>query len=135
MDAPEHGQPGFRGARRHLVALLCGSVWRVRSKGRCVYGRVLADLVDDKGRSISREMIKEGWAWWYKKYQPLNKELAELEKEARAERRGLWAEENPVPPWAWRRGGRGGTGLEGGQRRRRTRGGRATLKQTIKRMG
>lgn len=29
--------------------------------------------------------------------------IENLEKRARAERRGLWADADPVPPWEWRR--------------------------------
>ena len=27
--------------------------------------------------------------------------LAQLEREARAAKRGLWADPNPIPPWEW----------------------------------
>jgi endonuclease YncB( thermonuclease family) len=53
-------------------------------------------------RDISLEMVKDGFAWHYKRY---SKEaaLADAEKEARKARRGLWADKDPVPPWEWRR--------------------------------
>jgi len=46
-------------------------------------------------------MVREGWAWHYKRYSK-SKELAEAEKKARKAKAGLWADPNPVPPWEWR---------------------------------
>jgi hypothetical protein len=41
-------------------------------------------------------------AWWYKKYAPGDATLARLEAEARAAKRGLWAQASPIAPWDWR---------------------------------
>jgi len=51
------------------------------------------------GESLNREMLKNGIAWWFRKYVPWEKELAQLEEEARAAQVGLWATPSPVPPW------------------------------------
>jgi endonuclease YncB( thermonuclease family) len=53
-------------------------------------------------RDISLEMVKDGWAWHYKRYSR-EAALAEAEKESRKSERGLWADNDPVPPWDWRR--------------------------------
>jgi hypothetical protein len=53
------------------------------------------------GRSLNRELVREGYAWWYKQYSK-DASLGVLEGEARAAKRGLWADQNPVPPWEWR---------------------------------
>jgi micrococcal nuclease len=45
-------------------------------------------------------------AWWYRQYAPHDTTLAQLEAEARQAKRGLWADVDPVPPWAWRQGQR-----------------------------
>jgi hypothetical protein len=39
----------------------------------------------------------------FRKYAPGDMTLSRLENEAREGRRGLWSQENPVPPWDWRR--------------------------------
>jgi endonuclease YncB( thermonuclease family) len=47
-------------------------------------------------------MVQDGMAWQYKR---CSKEaaLAEAESEARKERRGLWVDDKPIPPWEWRK--------------------------------
>ncbi|WP_422927028.1 thermonuclease family protein [Singulisphaera sp. PoT] len=49
--------------------------------------------------------MRGGWAWWYDAYAKFDGELKRLEDEARAARRGLWADKAPTPPWDWRKGG------------------------------
>ncbi|MEE8290789.1 MAG: excalibur calcium-binding domain-containing protein [Candidatus Tectomicrobia bacterium] len=51
---------------------------------------------------MNRELVKAGFAWWYRKYAPDNAALEQLEAEARQAKRGLWADPKPVPPWQWR---------------------------------
>ncbi len=48
------------------------------------------------------------WAWHYKVYEREQlsidrKVYADAENEARAARRGLWADAEPVPPWDYRK--------------------------------
>lgn len=58
------------------------------------------------GRDINREMVKEGLAWAYRQYldRPHASEYIGAEEQARTERRGLWQQSNPQPPWEFRRG-------------------------------
>ncbi len=51
-------------------------------------------------RRINREMVAEGWAW-RAQYSRIT-ELAQAENEARKKKLGLWADENPMPPWEYR---------------------------------
>jgi endonuclease YncB( thermonuclease family) len=53
------------------------------------------------GRNVNRELIRLGWAWWFRKYSH-DVTLGTLEAEARASGRGLWADPHPIPPWEWR---------------------------------
>lgn len=46
-------------------------------------------------------MVQSGAAWVYEHYNTDNA-LADLQQEARSQKRGLWADPNPVPPWEWR---------------------------------
>jgi endonuclease YncB( thermonuclease family) len=59
-------------------------------------------LVSD-GRSLNQELVRAGLAWWSRQYAPHDTTLAQLEAEARAAKRGLWADAAPLPPWEWRK--------------------------------
>ncbi|HUP43084.1 MAG TPA: thermonuclease family protein, partial [Thermoanaerobaculia bacterium] len=60
------------------------------------------------GKSLSRELLRCGLAWWNKKYEPDDLDLRRLEDAARAAKLGLWSQENPIPPWEHRRRHSGG---------------------------
>lgn len=70
------------------------------------YRRIVAHIYFTDGRNLNRELLKAGYAWWYKYYSD-DESLGELEKEAREARRGLWADPDPEPPWDYRRRQRG----------------------------
>ena len=66
------------------------------------FGRIVADVTLQDGRSLSHELVKVGACWWFRKYALNDVDLKRLETEARTQRLGVWANENPVPPWEWR---------------------------------
>ncbi len=68
---------------------------------RRIVGRVYVGGLG--GEDVNAEMVRQGYAWVYRKYAK-DPELYRLEKEAREAKRGLWAFSDPVPPWEWRRG-------------------------------
>jgi micrococcal nuclease len=51
---------------------------------------------------LNEELVREGLAWWYRKYAPDNIKLEKLEAEAREANRNLWSHKKPVPPWVYR---------------------------------
>ncbi|BCG47053.1 nuclease [Citrifermentans bremense] len=53
------------------------------------------------GRNINLEMLNEGWAWADRMILSRNDHPRYLttERIARSKKRGLWAQENPQPPW------------------------------------
>ena len=107
IDSPEGGQPYGKVAKRYASDLSYGRLVEVRTKDVDRYGRVVGEVILPGGKSLNREMVRAGFAWWYYDYAKKDLELALLEREARGARRGLWADPNPVPPWAWRRAKRG----------------------------
>ena len=67
------------------------------------YKRTVAEIILPDGRNLNRELVRAGLAWWYQRYARHEPVLAELEVEARAAQRGLWADRNPIPPWEFRK--------------------------------
>jgi endonuclease YncB( thermonuclease family) len=53
------------------------------------------------GLNLNGKLIRQGWCWWYRKYSPGDTVLEGLENEARAAKKGLWSDPQPVPPWEW----------------------------------
>ncbi|MGD1047301.1 MAG: thermonuclease family protein [Candidatus Krumholzibacteriaceae bacterium] len=106
IDSPELGQPFGMNAKQYASTLIFGRVVTVRTFGTDRYGRTLGDAVLADGRSLSREMVRAGFAWWYRQYSN-DRGLEALETEARQSRRGLWADASPTAPWAWRKTSRG----------------------------
>ena len=100
IEAPEKAQPFGNKSKQALSALVYGKAVLVVDQGQDRYkrtiGRVYQDDVD-----VSAEQIKQGMAWVYRKYSK-DVSLLSLEDEAKAQRLGLWADAEPVPPWEWR---------------------------------
>jgi endonuclease YncB( thermonuclease family) len=105
IDAPELGQAYGKRARRRAGELAFGREIRLEPRGTDAYDRELAEVFLPDGRSLNREMVSAGLAWWYRRYSD-DADLAAREREARTARRGLWADRNPAPPWDFREAGR-----------------------------
>ena len=78
----------------------------MKALARCAFHSADARLVgvlSVDGKSLNMELVEAGLAWWYQRYAPDDRELAEAEKEARAAKRGLWADSDAVAPWEWRK--------------------------------
>jgi len=107
IDAPERRQAYGLASRKHLASIVAGKQVTVEYQKRDRYGRIVGKgLVD--GIDACLEQVKAGFAWHYKKYQheqsAEDRELyADAENKARNERLGLWRENNPMPPWEYRR--------------------------------
>jgi len=102
IDAPERGQAYGRKARQFVLNLAAQKMVTVEIVDKDRYGRSVGDVMLPDGRNLNQEIIKAGYAWWYRKYSR-NQILGQLEKEARLARRGLWQAKNPMPPWEWRK--------------------------------
>jgi endonuclease YncB( thermonuclease family) len=101
VDAPEKRQAYGERARRFTADLAFDRTVTVRTTGRDRNGRLLAEVVLPDGRSLNQELVRAGYAWWFRKYSR-DVQLARLEGEARAGRRGLWADQTPEAPWDFR---------------------------------
>lgn len=97
IDSPERGQPYYSAAREYICSMVCAQHIDVVPKGRDRYGRLLG-IVFVHGREINLAMVKAGYAWSW----PIRKRYGEAEAKARADRKGLFHEKHPTPPWEFR---------------------------------
>jgi len=107
IDAPESKQAFGNRSKQNLSDLVFGKDVAVEWDKRDRYQRVVGVVLVD-GHDVNLEQVRAGMAWWYRQYAkeqiPDDRRLYELaENEARAAKRGLWADANPMPPWEWRR--------------------------------
>lgn len=101
IDAPEKKQPFGRWSTNQLKALLAGQSVTVSYTQTDRYGRVLGRVVTGNGTEANRQQVLKGAAWVYDMYNTDNS-LPALQREAQTQKRGLWADNHPVPPWEWR---------------------------------
>lgn len=98
IDCPEYKQPFSRVAKEFTSNQVYFQVVEVISKGHDRYGRTIGYIRYGDGLDLSKELLRHGYAWHYKRYSQ-DKELATLEGDARKARLGLWVDNAPVPPW------------------------------------
>lgn len=106
IDADERKQPYGRRATQALEAFLNNKTIDVRVDGGDRYGRLVAMLLVN-GQNINLAMVSSGMAFVYPRYCHLP-EFYAAEAAARAGRVGVWADNDPERPWAWRKARRGG---------------------------
>jgi endonuclease YncB( thermonuclease family) len=73
--------------------------WNKRDRYSRIEGFVIVDGLD-----VNHVQVKAGMAWFYRYYQKElsadNRKLyAQAEDEARANKKGLWQDKNPMPSW------------------------------------
>ena len=101
IDTPEFNQPRGDEARDALRSLVDGKEVRLELIGGDAYRRIVAHVfVGDL--DVNAELVRRGLAWVRRAYDPAPS-LVALEDGARQAERGLWADEDPVPPWIWRK--------------------------------
>ena len=101
IDAPELGQAFGNAAKKALSDLAFGRRVQVQVTGVDRYKRTLGVVLVD-GKNINLEMVRRGLAWRYDQYSK-DAALLAAQDAAKAARRGLWADVEPVAPWAWRK--------------------------------
>lgn len=101
IDAPEKGQAFGQRSKQHLSNQCFGVVANIKPITHDRYGRTVA-RVECNGKDANAEQIKAGMAWAYTKYLT-DPEIKSLETIARESGVGLWDEDDPTPPWVFRR--------------------------------
>jgi micrococcal nuclease len=132
IDAPESGQAYGQKAKQALSDMIYGQTIDVENKGTDRYKRTIGSVVyrdfialqacDDNMNQqsqkyhngklswecnlptydINLKMIAEGYAWYYP-FTKKNPEYQQAEQEAKAAKRGLWADVHAMPPWKYRK--------------------------------
>lgn len=103
IDAPESRQPYGKRSKQSLSDLCYRVVAEVEVIDRDHYRRPVGRVLC-AGRDVATEQVRAGMAWVYDRYSTSASPLYPLQEEARAAKRGLWADKDPVRPWEWRRG-------------------------------
>jgi len=105
IDCPERRQAFGKRAKQFTSSLVFGRRVRVEVINHDRYGRAVGwvYVVGREGNELclNEELIKAGLAWVYRRY-CRDQRLLALEREARLDRRGLWGDPHPVPPWTFR---------------------------------
>jgi micrococcal nuclease len=114
IDAPEIGQAGGAEAREFLNGLI-GDQWLdlailtkmdtgqiVDRHKRIVAIPYLAGPGMAWARNIELEMVLNGWAWVLDRYGP-DARYNDALQDARRHRRGIWARDDNVAPWEFKR--------------------------------
>lgn len=103
IDTPEAKQPFGTKAKQKLSDLAFSKQAEVKVVDTDRYGRTVGRVYVN-GLDVNAEMVKSGAAWVYVQYAK-DASLFVLEKEARDNKRGLWAlpESQRQEPWEWRK--------------------------------
>ena len=109
VDAPEKNHDFGTRSRQFTSDLSFNKYVNLVVDGTDRYGRTVGTIILPDGRTLNQELVRNGFAWHYKAYSK-DEELARLEEEARAQKKGLWAGKNPTAPWDFRKNQRTGVG-------------------------
>jgi len=101
IDAPELKQPFSTQSKEAMSDMVFGKVVTLQVSGKDRYGRTLAVVMVD-GLNANLELVRRGLAWRFERYSQ-DAALLAAQNEAKAAKRGLWADSEPVPPWEWRK--------------------------------
>ena len=101
IDAPEKAQPFGNRSKQALEDLVKGQEVRVVERGQDRYHRTLGRVYRGD-LDVNAEQVRQGMAWVFRQYAK-DATLYPIEAEAKEQKRGLWRDSEPVPPWEWRK--------------------------------
>ena len=108
IDAPEKKQAFGNRSKESLSDMVFDKTVNVETEKRDRYGRQIGKVLVN-GQDVNLVQVERGMAWFYRQYQreqsPNDRKLYEAaEDAAKAGKRGLWRDAEPVPPWDFRHG-------------------------------
>ena len=101
IDCPEIDQEFGEKAKRVLEKLILEKNVSVQFQGKDRWGNRLAIVLIDGEIDPRVELLEQGLAWTSER-NPIV-ELEAVREKAKEKGKGLWKEENPTPPWIFRR--------------------------------
>lgn len=104
IDAPESGQPYGPPATRAAREIIGGSLADLHVQDTGPYGRYIARVQTEyngKRVDLAQTLAVNGLAWYSRDY-GTSDVLMQNERAARQREKGLWAQSDPTPPWAYR---------------------------------
>ena len=99
IDAPEFDQKYGKSAKKFLNGLVKNKRVVCFKHSRDRYNRIVAECFAD-GENVNAAMVRNGYAWAYRQY---GDDFGKLEDQARKNKLGLWRDDNPTPPWEYRK--------------------------------
>jgi micrococcal nuclease len=102
IDAPEPPEPCGPAATDVARQIVGGGTVTVEVMDEGPCGRIIG-RVQKGDTDLAASLALSGYAWHSRRYST-SQQIREAEQKARQEARGLWAQDNPVPPWQHRKG-------------------------------
>ena len=99
IDAPEKSQAFGNSSKKNLSNYIFNKTVRVEYLHYDKYKRVLG-TVYYRNKNINIAQVKDGFAWVYKN--PKNKKYKKEQQQAKDNKKGLWIDKEPIPPWEYR---------------------------------
>lgn len=103
IDAPDHLQPFFKRSRKFTAGKVEGQAVNVEEI--VTDQNIISAIISHDGANLNEQVLQAGFAWVYREKCNLDfcPDWLFLEAQAREKKLGLWQDENPVPPWEWRK--------------------------------
>jgi micrococcal nuclease len=105
VDCPEirSAQPYGKVAKKFTSSLCFAQRVKIHHQNKYdKYKRLIATVINAYNKNVNKALVIAGLAWHFKQYST-NLEIAKLEITARVNKVGLWNDNYPVAPWAWRK--------------------------------
>ena len=101
IDAPELKQPYGKKSKKILGNLIFNKKVKIKKVGVDRYGRVIG-IVIKENLDVNHFLVINGHAWCYDHYNE-RAIIKTAESIAKRNKIGIWQQQNPIPPWKWRK--------------------------------
>lgn len=102
IDAPETRQAYSVKSKENLSKMIAGVTVNVSVSDTDKYGCVIGKVSTPRCKDVNLEMLQVGLAWHYSHFDN-TVAYREAEKEARKKKLGLWQDDSPINPYAFRK--------------------------------